>query len=1241
MKGSNSRFSHRASQRYSNLAQVQGGMVTDADLTEAGQLHQARDEVLGGLAFRSGVPARDGMVGFDGAGLPFLQEGQVVARGKPGRFTLTGSPSGTAARFAAQADLPDGPALGNGRVLLYADLWERPVFAIEDGYLADPGLHGAETSYRTRTMVQVKALPVGDAAATAAALAALEAGVFPFLRRGTALASVAPKQTEIAIDRCDPCADRIDIGQTLPNALFRIEAIAVARDGAGAVSAVTLAWSLENGEALELAANLSDATTREAFARPPAVYEFCSQATEAQVGSFPAGIAARRPTLSETLFPVPAGTPPFTFVRRWDGAATASLGGAVTEELGTGTLTVSGQTVGLAHEFFSLTLDLAGREVQPGDYWLVELRRHAAEADRLRLVGADAAGKAPPAGIEHHYCPLFVTTGDTAEAPDDATRRGLSMPALSDLPATHVGFVPACPDWYGEVETVQQALDALCNLPADKVSFTPDPGCERFEGTTTVAEALERLCTVEDNLGLGLMLRTMMDWGVVCGLRLSISSAERGEIQLSDGVALDAAGRLVQVKGRKLDLREVKGAEDVPEIQRKFGEVCLALSIGRNDGVTLHLIDPDRAKGAADPTMAEAIRDCQTGKKGGLLGGKALKALTRPEREVLRKVNMVWSERKALDGKLGLSVAEAQTLDRVSEALLADYAEVISAEEADEIREVWKLADTEFDPGRRAGGAADVRRMQRAVARIATLGEFERRFLEDCECRHALTPCPPDAPEPAYVPLGCIVFADPEPGVLRIGRICHFCCRRQAMSWRAWRYHRGSFTEDLFTKLEKVCCVAEVKPKPGGFDDDLDTWPPGRRPDFPDLEPEVDLLWPPKIGPDDLLPGGGFTDPVPDDIRVRPDILKLGLKDAVDVLTGNGLEIAEVIDLDRDPAGFGKVFELAEAAGTSVRLDAVPKAGDRVAVLVRGGEALGFATIGAGSGRFRFRTRSEDEAVQAEIAKAVEAATKTPTTVDTSVIEAKLRDLAIDRDRLNQDLVGLQSSRAALAEGLAALGPQRAAAEAELAGLRAGLAEFEPQRAAAEAGLAGLKAGLAELDPQRAAAEAGLAVVRTGLAELEPQRTAIESALASARTELAAIETQRRAAEAGLETVKADLATLETRRQAAEQGLATARTELSALEAQRADTMRGIDEGKAALADLRTAQEKLLLDLRGAQPVDSLNLDPEAVTRLRSNGILTVRDLDAASAPQLRRMLSGTAADPAALKSAASAFLRR
>ena len=59
-------------------------------------------------------------------------------------------------------------------------------------------------------MVQLKTLLMEDLDGLEEALGMIEKGKGPFARTGTALATLKPKQAEIAVDDCDPCADEVD-----------------------------------------------------------------------------------------------------------------------------------------------------------------------------------------------------------------------------------------------------------------------------------------------------------------------------------------------------------------------------------------------------------------------------------------------------------------------------------------------------------------------------------------------------------------------------------------------------------------------------------------------------------------------------------------------------------------------------------------------------------------------------------------------------------------------------------------------------------------------------------------------------------------------------------------------------------------------------------------------------------------------------------------------------------------------
>jgi Family of unknown function (DUF6519) len=452
MKGQISRASHRPDRRFSGVYHVQGGMVTDADLDERTDVVKGRTDALGNDAVRDGVPAAGGAVGISGSEI-VLREGIIYADGVRGVLAAAAGPplSGPLAIFAQQADLPLGPALPPAAQILYADIWERPVFALEDPYLADPGLHGAETAYRSRTMTQIKSAPPAQAPA-------IEAGSGDFPRIGDAVLAVAPRDPEAIIDECDPCADVVALEQRVANALFRLEVVAV-EGTPSAPTRVHLAWSAENGAAI------APAGVGETFERAGAVYEFFSELTESYMGAFADPEDARSSAFVDDLLATP--NPPqnhdgsdWPFVRRWDGHATVDLTTGTVATLGFGfTVGFDGTTFTLGLDTFDARLTLGGHRVLRGDYWLIELRTFADPASRVRLV------QATPVGIRHHYCLLVRTENGAIQPPSDPERRRLSFPPLSDLPASHVSFANSCPNLYGEARTVQEALDALCTRP--------------------------------------------------------------------------------------------------------------------------------------------------------------------------------------------------------------------------------------------------------------------------------------------------------------------------------------------------------------------------------------------------------------------------------------------------------------------------------------------------------------------------------------------------------------------------------------------------------------------------------------------------------------------------------------------------------------------------------------------------------------------------------------------------------
>jgi len=817
-------------------------------------------------------------------------------------------------------------------------------------------------------MTQIKAVSFEDDAALDDILLDYRNRRGLFATTGNARATVLPKDTTITVDDCDPCAAEVTIEATVSNALFRFEIIKVARDADGLPSSLTVAWSMENGSAIMDAAELEDVSARDAFARPGAVYEFFSEATEAQIGTFPPDHKAERPEFSDQLFPVAAPAPgfnggdPFAYVRRWDGFANIDL---TTRDVTDSTrLSAPAGKLSLSLEAFTLEIDTEKRRFLAGDYWLVELRHFAPEADRIRLVSER------PHGITHHFCPLFEIDEGTGRPLSDADKRRLTFPALTDIPATHVAFEPECPDLFHNAENVSDALNALCDLDATEVAFEPGDDCERFAGTSTVDEALKRLCAIQDDTALTRMLRLMMDWGVVCGVSLSQVEPGNTIIQWTGGTMLDRAGRLIDVSPGKFDLQKLPPEQihgPLDEIHKLEGEICLSLAAGEENQIEVHLSDRATAFGPSDPSYLEAVNNCIERRKRFDFGDFSGK-LSPAQGAVLEKMINVWANRKTLEGAVPLTPQEATLAAQTNQILLAEYVAVATPERAKRVEGLIKSTETDLAPGDTRGAVRERRLMQLEATKLGIVANSQEEDRIACECENILTPCPPDADKaPFLVPVACIKTDSPRPDeVANLSEICTLCCRKQSMNWRSFRYMFGSALEDRIAATADRCCGEKNPPDRDvldwidRWDDDLYRPKPSPKPDLIPTHP----LWPPKKIPDHVLNPGSpsLISPVPGRVFVvQPDVTRLPPESGIELLTGNGLNVAQTIDLDDVDDPLAKLDELRGITG--VKLDnATAEPGDTVVMMTRAGKAVDYVVISKGSGRLPFETEAQTEA---------------------------------------------------------------------------------------------------------------------------------------------------------------------------------------------------------------------------------------------------------------------------------------
>ena len=994
MKSLISRESYRPEERYSGVYHIQGGMVTDADLDERSRITQDRTDHLGDDTIKDGVPVEGGAVAIAADGSVALQEGIIYADGVRGLLTAAEGANLTSpmALFSAQRDFPQGPALPGGTdQVIYADIWERPVHPLEDPYLADAGLHGAVTAFRTRTMTQLKAAPL-------TARDDIEAGVGDFPQIGTAKLAITPLNAEILADECDPCADVVSAEQGVSNALWRLEVIDV--DGTPETPGqITLAWSIENAAAIAP----SD-TDEEGFERTNKVYEFYSEITESHLGVFDTASDAKRSAFVDDLSTTPSPATdhngqPWPFVRRWDGQAVIDVTGAsVVSEMGGGfTLSIAGQIITLRIDAFDAVLDLNGLAVVAGDYWLVELRRFAPETERIRLV------KETPVGVIHHYCVLFgIDPSGNILPVTDTENRKLSFPVLSDMPATHVSFDNSCEKLYADAENVQDALDNLCDISADDIAF--DPTCpELYDNAQNVQEALDALCNIDFSVHAS--FRLLFDWGVVCGIVPSLVKKFGSVVKITAGAYLDRAGRLTKFDGGVFDLNDLDfnagiAFTDAQQLQDAFAkkQVCLALAAEEGGKTSVHVVPKSKAFGPNDPGFSEQVEACVKRKKGIDLNTK-ITNLSARERAVANKILLTSSGDGAFAGSARLTQAEARDAASFNDKLFKEYEKLATLEEVEVLKARNQQAKQDNPLGNTLGTAREVRQMQQATAVFAAFARSDDERLRRCVCEALFPTCPPElGKRPFYVPIACLRGGFDAPSFF-LDEVCPFTCRKQAMTWRSLQYFIGEQRGKVAERFAKICCEEEPEkpggPRPGGL-----TYDPGRytaltTTKFIDEYQVADTF----IG---LPPKSVTAD------KTKVAVNDLSVLEAKKTLRGNGIEIVETIDINDE-----KALEIIAAKSVGVsstdRLISAGEVrpGDKVGLLVQDGVARGYVLLERGSGKLPFPTAKKSDLTIA-ISKEDEVRA-TELVAATNMAKGELTDLISLRETLSADVTKLKT----------------------------------------------------------------------------------------------------------------------------------------------------------------------------------------------------------------------------------------
>jgi hypothetical protein len=292
MKGDFSRVSYYQKKHYSGVLMQQGRVQTDADWNEQEAIQRRRTQVEArDVIGRTGTPRET-------PGFGIMVTGHKLTIGA-GRYYVAGllcENDVDGLDYAAQPDYPAAPdwedalaQTGTDHALVYLDVWERHIIALDDPRLREVALGGPDTANRVKTVWQVKVLPVqldtGGASLKVlqAQRAKLDKMLADMIAAGASPVEIAKQQSEIArIDAmiaaltgppsCDstfpawdalvnepdrrlnartqiptavsgPCVVPPTAGyRRLENQLYRVEV-----HKTGAVDAATFKWSRDNG----------------------------------------------------------------------------------------------------------------------------------------------------------------------------------------------------------------------------------------------------------------------------------------------------------------------------------------------------------------------------------------------------------------------------------------------------------------------------------------------------------------------------------------------------------------------------------------------------------------------------------------------------------------------------------------------------------------------------------------------------------------------------------------------------------------------------------------------------------------------------------------------------------------------------------------------------------------------------------------------------------------------------------
>ena len=542
MKGDFTRSTFRPDKHYSGVRMQQGRVQMDADWNEEVDIlnyldRTTRRDVIG----VSGIPALRGgfAIAPNATGTDLtISDGRIYVDGILAENEAT-------IDFAVQPDLPGAQPISNpGTYLIYLDVWQQHITALEDSQIREVALGGADTTTRTKTVWQAQMRWLGDehASIQCSTLPDWQPMIYPTKGKLDAQAEPQPKASSNCI--VEPGAGY----RRLENQLYRVEI----QQGTDA-GAPTFIWSRDNGSIVKAwkSKNGDDLIVTElgrdkmlGFA-PGQWIELTDDSHELlhRSGTLVRVLKAEGQVI--TINPATAtgsvdiaDFPRNPKIRRWD-------------MLATGPVALTGGAWIDLEDGVQVQFDMSGN-YNVGDYWLIPARSAAS-------VEWPFTAPQPPHGIEHHFCALAIV------------RKFPNQPLMAS-----------------DIENCRELFPSLTNISAADVSYSRDV-CDL--GASTVQGALEQLCQRQD---LRFHNKHLHGWGIVHGLQVVCGPDGQGQrrsnVIVKPGYAIDFEGNdILQEEDTPIDL--LTDASDLITAGEQV-DICITLHSDGSYGYEKH--DPKK-----------------------------------------------------------------------------------------------------------------------------------------------------------------------------------------------------------------------------------------------------------------------------------------------------------------------------------------------------------------------------------------------------------------------------------------------------------------------------------------------------------------------------------------------------------------------------------------------------------------------------------------------------------------------